>query len=120
MKCRAMETEIIAQCIKRLALPEEKAYGTDIAIIGTRLNQRDTILILGMHVAARGKKLKHEIGTAISDAVQHDSYLIVGNAKGSLGLAELEFMRLHIHPPSAEAHAFRLQTKPLLDRGIPA
>ena len=73
-----------------------------------------------MHVAACGKKLKHEIGAAISDAVQHDSYLIVENAHGSLSLAELEFMRLHIHPPPAEAHAFRLQTKPLLDRRIPA
>src|SRR5215469_15207440 len=73
-----------------------------------------------MHVAAGGEKLKNQIGAAISDALEHDCYLIVRNGKGSLKLAELEFVRLHIHPPPAEAHAFGLQTKSLLDGRIPA
>ena len=39
MKCRAIEIEIIPQGIERHTLVEEKTYGTDIAVIGTPLDQ---------------------------------------------------------------------------------
>src|SRR5262249_2401111 len=120
MKCRSIEIEIVAQGIERLALLEEKSHGTDIAVIRTGLDQRGAALIPGMQVAARGEKVKDEIGAALSDAVEHDCHLIVRNGKTSLTLAELEFVGPHIHPPPAEVHAFGLQTKPLLDLRIPA
>lgn len=73
-------------------------------------------MILCTHVAGRGKKLKNskdEMGAAISDSDGE-------KAQGRLNLAELEFVRLHVHPPPPEAYAFGLQAKPLLDGRVPA
>ncbi|HZL85315.1 MAG TPA: hypothetical protein VFD07_08070 [Candidatus Krumholzibacteria bacterium] len=79
-----MEIEVRAQRIERFTVRQEEPDGTDIAMVGTPLDQRHAILVGGSGGMTRGQVVEHQVGSSVCNPIEHLCSFRRNSATGSM------------------------------------